>query len=100
MTGSAAVIGGSEREGQGEVEGEGNPGNAIVEILVDAGCDPRIRNKGKMKPGEVVDPRNEALRSFLRRAEVLAVEMEAGGGEIEGEGYEEGGEGPESDNEI
>jgi len=84
--------------GEVEVAGESNPGNAVVEILVDAGCDPRIRNKGKMKAVDLVDPRNEALRGFLRRAEVMMVEMEAGGDVVQD--GEEGGSGPESDNEV
>lgn len=53
---------------------EANEGHPIVEILVDAGCDPRIRNKAKMKAVELVEPRNEALRDFLRRAEFALME--------------------------
>ncbi|KAF1925578.1 ankyrin repeat domain-containing protein [Didymella exigua CBS 183.55] len=45
-------------------------GTPIVEILLDAGCDPRIRNKAKLKPGELVDPRNVELREVLRKGEV------------------------------
>ncbi|KAJ9637192.1 hypothetical protein H2199_007478 [Coniosporium tulheliwenetii] len=30
---------------------EWGEGHAVVEILLDAGCDPRIRNKAKLKPG-------------------------------------------------
>lgn len=44
-------------------------GQAVVDILVDAGCDPRIRNKAKLKPMELVDPRNEELRKSLQKAE-------------------------------
>jgi len=44
-------------------------GHPIVDILLDAGCDPRIRNKAKLKPFELVDPRNTALRSELQKAE-------------------------------
>lgn len=57
---------------------EANEGHPIVEILVDAGCDPRLRNKGKMKPVELVEPRNEALKDFLRRAEFALIEGEDG----------------------
>lgn len=70
---------------------------AVVDILVDAGCDPRIRNKGKLKPVDVVDPRNEALRDTLRRAEVVLVEGESLLDVDAGE--EEGGNGPPSDSE-
>ena len=45
-------------------------GAAIVDILLDAGCDPRIRNKAKLKPAELVDPRNTELREVLRKGEV------------------------------
>jgi len=96
-----AIAGATQTQQQQGDGGESNPGNAIVEILVDAGCDPRIRNKGRMKAADLVDPRNEALRAFLRKAEVMAeMEQEAvrGGGDVvDGE---EGGSGPESDNEI
>ncbi|KAI9718863.1 MAG: hypothetical protein M1828_006552 [Chrysothrix sp. TS-e1954] len=44
--------------------------NSLVHILLDAGCDPRIRNKGKMSPVQIVDPRNTGLRDMLRKAEV------------------------------
>jgi ankyrin repeat protein len=51
-------------------------GHPIVEILLDAGCDPRIRNKAKLKPLELVDPRNTELRSILQKGEFA---MTAGG---------------------
>lgn len=41
----------------------------VVEILVDAGCDPRIRNKAKLRPFDLVDPRDKDLRTFLQKAE-------------------------------
>ncbi|WPG98509.1 Hypothetical protein R9X50_00130000 [Acrodontium crateriforme] len=54
----------------GGVTGEdGERGRACVEILVDAGCDPRIRNKAKLRPIDLVDPRNKELRSILQKAE-------------------------------
>jgi ankyrin repeat protein len=51
-------------------------GHPIVEILLDAGCDPRIRNKAKLKPVELADPRNTVLRSILQKGEFA---MTAGG---------------------
>jgi hypothetical protein len=51
---------------------EWEAGKQIVDILLDAGCDPRIRNKAKLKPGELADPRNEDMRSVLRKAEYSA----------------------------
>lgn len=44
-------------------------GQAIVDILIDAGCDTRIRNKAKLKPVELVDPRNSELKGVLQKAE-------------------------------
>ncbi|KAF2403572.1 ankyrin repeat domain-containing protein [Trichodelitschia bisporula] len=41
----------------------------VVDILLDAGCDPRIRNKAKLTPRELADPRNTELRSMLQKAE-------------------------------
>lgn len=51
-------------------------GHPIVEILLDAGCDPRIRNKAKLKPIELADPRNTELKDMLRKGEFA---MQAGG---------------------
>lgn len=50
--------------------------HGVVEILVDAGCDPRIRNKAKLKPFDLVDPRNTELRSFLQKAEFSMMAMD------------------------
>ncbi|KAH3909241.1 hypothetical protein HBI56_187510 [Parastagonospora nodorum] len=55
-------------------------GHPIVEILLDAGCDPRIRNKAKLKPVELADPRNAELRSILQKGEFA---MQAGGDVVE-----------------
>lgn len=44
-------------------------GHPIVEILLDAGCDPRIRNGAKLKPVELADPRNTVLRGILQKGE-------------------------------
>jgi len=55
-------------------------GAQVVDILLDAGCDPRIRNKAKLKPAELVDPRNKDLRELLRKGEVA---MMMGGDVVE-----------------
>jgi len=44
-------------------------GLALVELLLDAGSDSRIRNKAKLTPKDLVDPRNTELRMTLQRAE-------------------------------
>ena len=68
-------------------------GHPIVEILLDAGCDPRIRNKAKLKPIELADPRNTELRSILQKGEFA---MQAGGDVVE-EDEDEGPTGSASD---
>ncbi|KAF2745300.1 ankyrin repeat protein-like protein [Sporormia fimetaria CBS 119925] len=69
-------------------------GHPIVEILLDAGCDPRIRNKAKLKPVELADPRNAELRGILQRGEYA---MMAGGDVVVEE--EDGALGSGSDSE-
>ncbi|RPB21930.1 ankyrin [Terfezia boudieri ATCC MYA-4762] len=44
-------------------------GAEVVELLLDAGADPRILNKGKQRAVDLVDPRNKALREMLQKAE-------------------------------
>ena len=69
-------------------------GHAIVEILLDAGCDPRIRNKAKLKPIELADPRNAELRSMLQKGEFA---MQAGGDVVEDDDDDDGPTGSASD---
>lgn len=66
---------------------------AHVEILVEAGCDARTRDKHKLKPLDLVDPRNEKLRELLRSAEMQALAEE----DAVEEDDDEGGDGPPSD---
>ncbi|KAF2875457.1 ankyrin repeat protein-like protein [Massariosphaeria phaeospora] len=67
-------------------------GQPVVDILLDAGCDPRIRNKAKLKPIELVDPRNTELRQLLQKGEFA---MTAGGDVVEDD--DEGPTGSASD---
>lgn len=73
---------------------EGGAGRSVVEILLDAGCDPRLKDKSGMRAVDVCDPRNESVRGVLRRGEMALLEGEALVVEDEGE---EGGSGPPSD---
>ena len=41
----------------------------MVNWLIEAGADPRRRNKAKLKPVELVDPRNTELRARLQKEE-------------------------------
>lgn len=63
---------------------------ALVEYLTEAGADPRIRNKGKLKPVELVDPRNTELRALLQRAEFSLMAM-AGADVVDSKAEEEEG---------
>jgi uncharacterized protein len=69
-------------------------GHPIVDILLDAGCDPRIRNKAKLKPLELADPRNTELRKMLQKAEFA---MTAGDDVVQEDDDEPTGSGSESD---
>ena len=75
---------------------EGRIGKAVVDILLDAGCDPRLRDKHKQKAVDICDPRNESCRGALRRGEMALQEGEALVHEDEDD---EGGSGPPSDDE-
>lgn len=41
----------------------------LIEMMVEAGSDPRIRNKAKLKPVQLVNPGNKELRELLESAE-------------------------------
>ena len=69
-------------------------GHPIVEILLDAGCDPRSRNKAKLRPLDLADPRNLELRGILQRAEFR---LQAGGDVVEEDDEDGGGAGSASD---
>jgi len=69
-------------------------GHAVVDILLDAGCDPRIRNAAKLKAVDLADPRNEGLRALLRKAEYS---LQAGDDVVEDDDGAAGGSGSESD---
>ncbi|KAL8845082.1 MAG: hypothetical protein Q9176_000754 [Flavoplaca citrina] len=43
--------------------------SSITDLLIEAGADPRIRNKAKLKPMDLVDPKNKELRNSLQKAE-------------------------------
>ncbi|GAM84805.1 hypothetical protein ANO11243_028060 [Dothideomycetidae sp. 11243] len=72
---------------------EWKEGERVVEILIDAGCDPRIRNKAKLRPFELTDPRNTELRSMLRKAEFAML----AGDDVVQEDSDDGGPPSDSD---
>ncbi|CZS98596.1 hypothetical protein WAI453_001956 [Rhynchosporium graminicola] len=68
-------------------------GTELISMMIEAGSDPRLRNKANLTPYQLVDPRNEKLRSQLQDAiDVVQnqgdyIEVEEGGyGDDEGEG--------------
>ncbi|KAK1829504.1 hypothetical protein QBC39DRAFT_311123 [Podospora conica] len=48
-------------------------GNALVEMMLEAGSSPRVRNKGGLTPLQLVDPGNEGLREVMRRHEYASL---------------------------
>ncbi|CAG8770853.1 35132_t:CDS:2, partial [Racocetra persica] len=47
----------------------------IVQLLVNNGADPRIQNKNKQRPIQLVDSNNQELRNLLQKA-TLALQMD------------------------
>jgi ankyrin repeat protein len=74
-----------------EWEGEGK---ALLEILVDAGCDPRSRNKARLRPVDLLDPRNQGAKSVLQKAEL---QFMAGADVVDEDDDRPNGPGSESD---
>ncbi|KAK3047891.1 hypothetical protein LTR09_010716 [Extremus antarcticus] len=73
---------------------KGGEAKAVVEILLDAGCDPRIRNKAKLRPVDLVDGRLGEVRGWLQKAEMA---MTAGGDVVDEDEDDDGRPGSESD---
>ncbi|TGJ78453.1 hypothetical protein E0Z10_g10316 [Xylaria hypoxylon] len=48
-------------------------GNALVEMMLEAGSSTRIKNKAKLTPYQLVDPRNAGLRELIQRHEYAAL---------------------------
>ncbi|KAK5695657.1 hypothetical protein LTR17_024508 [Elasticomyces elasticus] len=82
------------RHCNGLAKADWEAGRAVVDILIDAGCDPRIRNKAKLRPIELVDPRNKELRTALQTAEMAIM---AGGDVVVEDDDAPNGPGSESD---
>ncbi|KAI1087668.1 hypothetical protein F5B19DRAFT_59707 [Rostrohypoxylon terebratum] len=51
-------------------------GNALVTMMLEAGSGTRVRNKAKLTPLQLVDPRNPALRDLIQKHEYA--ELNAG----------------------
>ncbi|KAG4436514.1 hypothetical protein IFR05_007988 [Cadophora sp. M221] len=74
----------------------------LISMMIEAGSDPRLRNKANLTPYQLVDPRNEKLRAQLQDAVDVAqnqgdyIEVEEGGFEEE-EGEGDAGSASDSD---
>ncbi|CAN8100242.1 unnamed protein product [Discula destructiva] len=44
-------------------------GNALVDMMLEAGSNPRVKNKGGLTPFQLVDPRNAPLRELIQKHE-------------------------------
>ncbi|EED19992.1 ankyrin repeat protein [Talaromyces stipitatus ATCC 10500] len=72
-------------------EKDHDAGLAMIEMMCEAGCDPRVRNKHGQKPISLVDPRHTDIKAALQKAEYILNEN------IQHEQEAEGGEGSASD---
>ncbi|TDZ21163.1 Ankyrin repeat-containing protein [Colletotrichum sidae] len=48
-------------------------GNALVDMMLEAGSNPRVKNKGGLTAIQLVDPRNSALRDLIQKHEYAAL---------------------------
>ncbi|KAL2016832.1 hypothetical protein VTK56DRAFT_2955 [Thermocarpiscus australiensis] len=60
----------------GEPEAQREFGNALVEMMLEAGSNPRVKNKGGLTPLQLVDPRNKGLRELIEKH--MYAELNAG----------------------
>jgi hypothetical protein len=48
-------------------------GNALVEMMLEAGSNPRVKNKGGLNALQLVDPRNTGLRELIQKHEYASL---------------------------
>ncbi|KAK2015741.1 ankyrin repeat protein [Colletotrichum eremochloae] len=48
-------------------------GNALVEMMLEAGSNPRVKNKGGLTAVQLVDPRNTGLRDLIQKHEYASL---------------------------
>ncbi|ROT34717.1 hypothetical protein SODALDRAFT_329585 [Sodiomyces alkalinus F11] len=48
-------------------------GNALVDMMLEAGCNPRVKNKGGLTALQLVDPSNKELRELIQKHEYAAL---------------------------
>lgn len=73
-----------------EPEAQREFGNALVDMMLEAGSSPRVKNKGGLTPGQLVDPANEGLKEVIRRHEYATLNqgdfVSAGDVNVQGNG--------------
>lgn len=52
-----------------EPEAQREFGNALVDMMLEAGSNPRIKNKARLTAYQLVDPRNAGLRELIQKHE-------------------------------
>lgn len=73
-------------------------GHAMVSMMCEAGCDPRVRNKHGLKPADLALPHLKDVKTVLQQTEYMLREGLARDGEEE---LDNGSDGPsDSDNEV
>jgi len=48
-------------------------GNSLVEMMLEAGSNPRVKNKGGLTALQLVDPRNTGLRELIQKHEYASL---------------------------
>lgn len=48
-------------------------GNSLVDMMLEAGSNPRIKNKGGLTPYQLVDPSNVGLKELIQKHEYAAL---------------------------
>jgi pentatricopeptide repeat protein len=58
-------------------EGNADVAREMIEMMCEAGCDPRVKNKHGLKPADLILPHYKDIKSTLQRAEyVLSEEVQ------------------------
>lgn len=57
----------------GEPPAQREFGNALVDMMLEAGSSTRVKNKAKLTPYQLVDPRNAGLRELIQKHEYAAL---------------------------
>ncbi|KAI1160951.1 ankyrin repeat protein [Nemania serpens] len=57
----------------GEPPAQREFGNALVEMMLEAGSSTRVKNKAKLTPYQLVDPRNAGLKELIQKHEYAAL---------------------------